>query len=80
MVHVDSEAITDVEYEEETRELDVTFTGGRIYRYFDVPPETHADFMNAESMGAFLNQRIKPVFSFAEVTKKRRSRLMLMRR
>jgi hypothetical protein len=72
MVHVVSEAITDVEYDEEARELDVTFTGGKVYRYFDVPPDTHAELMDADSMGAFLNRHIKPVFAFAEVTTMRR--------
>jgi KTSC domain len=62
-----SSTITSVEYDDEARELDVTFTSGKMYRYFNVPLEIYAEFLDAGSKGKFFNDNIKGVFAFAEV-------------
>ena len=59
-----------MEYDDEARELDITFTSGKKYRYFDVPLEIYAEFLDAESKGKFFNDNIKGVFSFVEVGQK----------
>ena len=33
---------------------------GKVYLYFDVPPEEHEAFMAAESKGEYLNKVFKP--------------------
>lgn len=62
-----SSTITSVEYDDEAHELDVTFTSGKMYRYFNVPLEIYAEFLDAGSKGRFFNDNIKGAFAFAEV-------------
>jgi hypothetical protein len=61
---VDSEAIAGVGYEGTT--LEVEFTTGRVYRYFDVPREAHEALMRAESRGAYFNRWIRPRYRYEE--------------
>jgi hypothetical protein len=60
-VAVDSTSITSIGYEPRRRELELEFRdSGDVYLYFDVPAEEHAQFMAAESKGAYLNHVFKP--------------------
>jgi len=59
MPHVSSSAITSIEYNEFTRELYVTFTGGRTYTYYEVPRDVYERFIGASSKGQFFNTYIK---------------------
>lgn len=72
MAPVNSSAMTYVYYDEDTAELDVTFVGGKIYRYVGVPLAIYVGFLEAESKGTFFNERIKEVFPFIEVKPPRR--------
>ena len=56
-----------MEYDDEARELDITFTSGKKYRYFNVPLEIYVEFLDAGSKGKFFNDSIKGAFAFAEV-------------
>jgi hypothetical protein len=62
-----SSVIADFEYEPELARLTVTFTTGRIYQYFMVPPDVAASFQDAPSKGAFFNTRIRDRYTFREV-------------
>jgi hypothetical protein len=62
-----SSTITSVEYDDEARELDIKFTSGKMYRYFNVPLEIYAEFLDAGSKGKFFNDNIKGAFAFVEV-------------
>ncbi len=61
-----SSVIADLEYEPELARLTVTFTTGRIYEYFMVPPDVAASFQSAPSKGTFFNTRIRNRFAFRE--------------
>jgi hypothetical protein len=65
-----SSTITSVEYDDEVHELDVTFTSGKMYRYFNVPLEIYAEFLDAGSKGKFFNDNIKGAFAFVEVVRR----------
>jgi hypothetical protein len=58
-----------VEYDDEARELDITFTSGKTYRYFNVPLEIYAELLDASSKGKFFSDNIKGVFAFGEVVR-----------
>lgn len=45
-------------YNPETQDLDVTFHGGRSYRYHGVQPDTAAGLDKAQSKGSFLHSSI----------------------
>jgi hypothetical protein len=47
--------------------LTVTFTTGRIYEYFMVPPDVAASFQDARSKGTFFNTKIRDRYAFREV-------------
>ena len=39
--------------------LEIEFPDGDVYRYFDVPQLLFLQFLRADSMGAFFNERIR---------------------
>jgi hypothetical protein len=67
MPHVQSSVMTFVKYDDDTCELDITFTSGKTYRYLEVPVEIYEGLLDAESKGEFFNDNIKEEFVFAEV-------------
>ena len=48
-----------VGYDIESRILEIEFTGGVIYQYFDVPEDIYLDLMSAESKGRYFNLVVK---------------------
>jgi KTSC domain len=52
-----SRAIRSIGYQTDTLELD--FVDGDVYRYFLVPPSVFLELIQAESKGAFFNDRIR---------------------
>lgn len=56
---IDSSQIASLGYDAETQVLEVEFKGGKVYQYFEVPPEKFAELQAAESAGKYLNQHIK---------------------
>jgi hypothetical protein len=64
-VPVDSEALRSVGYKEGT--LEIEFTSGDVYQYFDVPRHTHEALMAADSHGKFFSGQIRGHFPYARV-------------
>ncbi len=67
MPNVKSSMMTHVDYDDERNELEITFVGGKTYRYFDVPPDVHTGLWDAVSKGEFFNERIKDRYAYQEV-------------
>ncbi len=65
---VDSSMLASVGYDEATRTLEVEFSSGTVYRYFDVPPEDHRALMAADSIGRHMNANVKGLFQSARVS------------
>jgi hypothetical protein len=65
---VDSSALRSVGYDPRSQLLEIEFINGSVYDYYDVPPQAYQEFCEADSMGAFVNFRIKPQFECHEVT------------
>jgi hypothetical protein len=66
-LQVESSAIGSVGYDPLMRVLEVEFVGGGVYRYLGVPPREHETLMRAESLGTYVNKRIKPYYRFVRV-------------
>ena len=64
-----STAIADLSYDPRQRCLTVTFITGRIYQYFEVPPDVAGAFATAASKGAFFNREIRGRYAFREITR-----------
>ena len=50
-----STMISDAEYDSESKELIVTFNGGKTYIYVDVSKSIYDGLINAESAGKYFN-------------------------
>jgi hypothetical protein len=59
MPDLDSSAVERVEYAAETATLDIWYSGGDRYSYFDVPRKVYEALLAAPSVGAFVNAEIK---------------------
>ena len=56
---VRSSALRSVGYDQEQRVLEIEFTGGEVYRYFDVPAEVYRGLMAAESHGRYFHRHVR---------------------
>jgi len=63
MVHVESSAMTDVDYDGAGL-LRIRFADGDWYRYFDVPPSVAAGLQNADSRGRYFQQHIRDRYRY----------------
>lgn len=59
-----SSVIRSWHYDADAQWLDVVFTSGRGYRYFDVPEAVVAGLAAAGSKGSYLNREIRERFAF----------------
>jgi len=59
--------IRSVGYEAAERILELEFTSGSIYRYFDVPESEYEALMTAPSKGRYLNKNIKDCYQYVQV-------------
>ena len=62
-----SSALTEVRYDAPSGDLDIRFVSGKIYRYFNVPPEVYEGLVAAPSKGTFFNAHIKEKYDYHEV-------------
>ena len=58
-MHVESEAICDIDYDVERTKLVVQFEDGDRYVYVGVPGEVHRSFLDADSKGRFFAYEIR---------------------
>lgn len=56
---VSSSAISSVGYDPKAKTLELEFSSGGVYDYYEVPPEVYAELMAAESKGQFISERIR---------------------
>lgn len=61
---VESSLIASVAYDARRMILDIWFTTGRRYRYFEVEPEVVEALMNAPSKGRFFNDEIRDAYIY----------------
>lgn len=61
-----SHSLRSIGYDRATNALEVEFRGGGDYQYSAAPAGTYAALMASESIGAFINQRIKPRYRCVE--------------
>ena len=62
MTPIRSRSLVAVGYDQDRHELSVRFVSGDTYVYAMVPPSVYRDLLDAESVGRFVNQRIKPTY------------------
>ena len=62
-----SSNVASVGYDANTMTLEVEFTNGSVYQYFDVPGTEYEALLNASSVGTYLNQNIKTSYRYAQI-------------
>ena len=67
MIFVTSSNIESIGYESSLREIHVRFLNGRTYVYHDAEEYVFIEFQNADSLGRYLNQNIKPNYRCTEI-------------
>ena len=63
-MHVDSAAISEIDYDAERAKLLVRFASGERYVYVGVPGAVHRSFIDAESKGRFFQAQIRDRYPF----------------
>ena len=66
-ISVNSSNILEVGYDTLASTLEIVFTDGRVYQYFDVPERVHSDLLQAPSAGQYFNSEIRGVYRFSRV-------------
>ncbi len=64
---VTSSNILSIGYSASSLTLEIEFTSGAIYQYFDVSEAEHEGLMSAASHGAYLSRQIKGKYRYARV-------------
>lgn len=64
---VKSSSLRSVGYDRDAGTLELEWKGGSVYQYFMVPGSVYDELMQAASLGAFVNDRIKPSFPCAQL-------------
>jgi hypothetical protein len=66
-VAVSSSSVASIGYDPVAAVLEIEFRNGRIYQYRQVPPQAHRLLLQADSIGEFVNNVIKPRFEAVAV-------------
>lgn len=61
---VSSSNICSIGYDRQSRILEVEFTSGDVYRYFEVPEHLYNGLIDAASKGQFLNDYIRHSYRY----------------
>ncbi|NUL44592.1 KTSC domain-containing protein [Cellulosimicrobium funkei] len=64
---VTSSNLSSVGYDEVSQTLEVEFTNGSIYQYFDVPASEHIELMRSESVGAYFSVNIRSAYRYVRL-------------
>ena len=66
-IPVESEALASVGYDAGRHVLEVEFTSGRVYQYFDVPRHEVERMLRAGSHGAYFSERVRDRYRYEQV-------------
>ena len=66
-ISVESASVRSVSYKEDREILYIQFIDGEVYEYFNVPVGDFIDLLQAESIGWFVNKRIKPYYDYRKL-------------
>ena len=64
---VTSSNISSIGYDSHAATLEVEFTSGDIYQYFNIPEHLYQQFLQASSYGQFLNDHIRYNYRYQKV-------------
>jgi lysyl-tRNA synthetase class 2 len=62
-----SSNILTVQYDTDTKEMQITFVSGDVYTYAQVPQDIYAAFSHAPSAGSFFYRFIRDRYAYTQV-------------
>jgi len=63
---VNSSSVASIGYDSISSTLEIEYSNGSIYQYFDVPESIHIELMGSASMGKAVNTLIKQNYRFSK--------------
>ncbi|MCW1825146.1 KTSC domain-containing protein [Mycolicibacterium conceptionense] len=66
-IYVSSTSLQSVGYDDQTQTLEVEFTNGLLYQYFDVSPAVYAELVGASSIGQYFAQNIRNSYRYSRI-------------
>ncbi len=66
-IPVNSSIIVDIGYDPNTMTLELSFTQGTVYQYFDVPEALYSELLRADSKGKYFHANIKDAYRYAKL-------------
>ena len=67
-ISVSSSNIRSIGYDRQLATLEVEFTSGDVYQYFNVPEHLYQQFLHASSHGQFLNDNIRYSYRYQKIS------------
>lgn len=64
---VSSSNLRSVGYDQMSQTLEIEFTSGSVYQYFNVPVSVYRGLMGASSHGEYFAQNIRNVYRYRQV-------------
>jgi hypothetical protein len=64
---VSSSNLASVGYDAENQILEIEFSHGGVYQYFDVPKEEYQALMNASSLGSYFYHNIRDGYQYSKL-------------
>lgn len=71
---VESSMLRSAGYDAEHSVLELEFNSGRVYQYFDVPPEVFEELIAADSKGRYFLDAIDDCYLYRQVQRQRSRR------
>lgn len=66
--YIKSSTLHSAGYDRDHKTLELKFTSGDVYQYFNVPHSNYNGLMDATSHGEYFNRYIKEQFLFKKIT------------
>ncbi|MDP2711979.1 MAG: KTSC domain-containing protein [Solirubrobacteraceae bacterium] len=67
-IAVSSSTLARAGYDDAGRILELEFTSGALYRYFDVPREVYDALLRADSLGRYFNREIRDRYRYVRLS------------
>ncbi|HUH79151.1 MAG TPA: KTSC domain-containing protein [Methanoregula sp.] len=64
---VKSRILRSVGYDEATKDLEIEFQNGLVYRFLAVPPKVYRDLMRSDEIGKYFSEKVRPRFRSKQV-------------
>lgn len=64
---VSSSNLRSVGYDENDRTLEIEFHSGGVYEYYDVPPETVRELLQAGSRGRYFHEHVRDEYDYRQI-------------